>query len=99
MTSNPSSRRPRASTLAPRSWPSRPGLAIRTRMGVARSSSVMREGFYGVPEPRRQGRQRWSSGIDQGLMVEVIAYLRIVHDHEVHDPPEVGQLKRLQRTT
>src|SRR3972149_5497538 len=33
MTSKPSSRRPRASTLAPRSWPSRPGLAMSTLIG------------------------------------------------------------------
>src|SRR3990170_6746819 len=33
MTSMPASRSARATTLAPRSWPSRPGLAMRTRMG------------------------------------------------------------------
>jgi hypothetical protein len=33
MTSNPASRSVRATILAPRSWPSRPGLAIRTRAG------------------------------------------------------------------
>src|SRR5579862_9599534 len=33
MTSMPASRRARAITLAPRSWPSSPGLATRTRMG------------------------------------------------------------------
>src|SRR5207302_3273083 len=32
MTSMPASRRARAITLAPRSWPSRPGLATRTRI-------------------------------------------------------------------
>src|SRR5664280_2197192 len=32
-TSKPSSRRPRARTLAPRSWPSRPGFAIRILIG------------------------------------------------------------------
>src|SRR4029453_10701120 len=32
MTSMPASRRARAMTLAPRSWPSRPGLAISTRI-------------------------------------------------------------------
>src|SRR5215210_4813128 len=31
MTSNPASRSARATTFAPRSWPSRPGLAMRTR--------------------------------------------------------------------
>src|SRR5580698_6013272 len=35
MTSMPASRRPRAMTLAPRSCPSKPGLATSTRMGVA----------------------------------------------------------------
>src|SRR5437660_2655649 len=33
MTSMPASRRARAITFAPRSWPSRPGLAINTRIG------------------------------------------------------------------
>src|ERR671931_2033357 len=33
MTSKPASRNARAMILAPRSWPSRPGLAIRTRTG------------------------------------------------------------------
>src|SRR3990170_1946958 len=33
MTSMPASRRARAITLAPRSWPSSPGLATSTRMG------------------------------------------------------------------
>src|SRR6056297_815931 len=36
MTSNPASRKALAITLAPRSWPSRPGLATRTR--ILRSS-------------------------------------------------------------
>src|SRR3954465_15096178 len=34
MTSIPASRRAAATTLAPRSWPSRPGLATRTRIGL-----------------------------------------------------------------
>src|SRR5216683_1995463 len=34
MTSKPASRSARATTLAPRSWPSRPGLAINTRSGA-----------------------------------------------------------------
>src|SRR6185437_11071990 len=34
MTSTPASRRARAMILAPRSWPSRPGLATRTRIGA-----------------------------------------------------------------
>src|SRR5918999_6332295 len=41
MTSKPSSRRPRASALAPRSWPSSPGLAMRTRMGVVRAGPAL----------------------------------------------------------
>src|SRR5688572_3758222 len=39
MTSKPASRRPRATTLAPRSCPSRPGFATRTRI---RSSAKVR---------------------------------------------------------
>src|SRR5689334_6420372 len=36
MTSKPASRRARATSLAPRSWPSSPGLATSTRTGIER---------------------------------------------------------------
>src|SRR5689334_21783290 len=39
MTSMPASRSARAITLAPRSWPSRPGFAMRTR--IFRSSAIL----------------------------------------------------------
>src|SRR5215471_11949465 len=62
MTSIPASRRARAITLAPRSCPSRPGLAIRTRIG----RSGMRRRVYliariredeGVARPDPQTRE------------------------------------------
>src|SRR5271157_1931419 len=40
MTSMPASRRARAITFAPRSWPSNPGLATRTRIGVCMASGL-----------------------------------------------------------
>src|SRR5215470_13812946 len=40
MTSTPASRNARATTLAPRSWPSRPGFAITTRIFLIYSSSA-----------------------------------------------------------
>src|SRR6185295_13701207 len=42
MTSMPASRSARAMIFAPRSWPSRPGFAITTRIGRAMASSVPR---------------------------------------------------------
>src|ERR1700733_7829499 len=39
MTSTPASRNARATTLAPRSWPSRPGLAITTRILLIKRAS------------------------------------------------------------
>ena len=65
MTSKPSSRRPRASTLAPRSCPSRPGLAIRTRIGAVRAwaSSVMREPILPALRPPERRRPREPSSL------------------------------------
>src|SRR5256885_16061137 len=52
MTSNPSSRRARAMIFAPRSWPSRPGLA--TRMRSFREGSAMGCGnLSDAPEARK----------------------------------------------
>src|SRR5579863_99295 len=45
MTSIPASRRARAITLAPRSWPSRPGLAMRTRIFF---SDMRWEGYFKI---------------------------------------------------
>src|SRR5215472_19019104 len=49
----PASRRARAITLAPRSWPSRPGLATRTR--ILRSVDI-RSRFYQTAFLPRRGR-------------------------------------------
>src|SRR5215468_5385679 len=61
MTSTPASRSARATTLAPRSCPSRPGLAMMTRMLPIRSAPPSRRlpppAGYLVPPPRRP-RQR-----------------------------------------
>src|SRR6516225_4769956 len=44
MTSTPASRSARATTFAPRSWPSRPGLAMTTRMLLMNPSTGTRPG-------------------------------------------------------
>src|ERR671910_1453518 len=60
MTSIPASRRARAMILAPRSWPSRPGLAITTRIFRATVGQVYGGAFdrrwllTGLAEPRRR---------------------------------------------
>jgi hypothetical protein len=46
MTSMPASRRPRATTLAPRSWPSRPGLALQIHGGYGFSKEYEVERLY-----------------------------------------------------
>src|SRR5579864_7836003 len=53
MTSTPASRNARATTLAPRSWPSRPGFAITTRMLLM---YVLQRGAQGWPSIRRVAR-------------------------------------------
>src|SRR5512136_114609 len=45
MTSIPASRRARAITLAPRSWPSRPGLAMSTRIFLGNVDTSVEEGL------------------------------------------------------
>src|SRR3989304_1477074 len=50
MTSMPASRRARATTLAPRSWPSRPGFAIRTRIFFAIGTTSIEERLLPDPE-------------------------------------------------
>src|SRR5437764_283680 len=44
MTSNPASRSAAATTFAPRSWPSRPAFATRTRMGRLRAARLQLDG-------------------------------------------------------
>src|SRR5215471_16115063 len=58
MTSMPASRSARAMTFAPRSWPSRPGLAIRTRMGRdMRARSVSVDDRDRIPDAQPVARQ------------------------------------------
>src|SRR5215813_12532919 len=57
MTSMPASRRARAMTLAPRSWPSRPGFAMSTRIGRSAplSFAIVREEFINsLPQAARR---------------------------------------------
>src|ERR1700722_17239142 len=54
MTSMPASRRARAMIFAPRSWPSRPGFATRTRIGgllVIEERVYLAGGRVGYPPP------------------------------------------------
>src|SRR3954462_11374093 len=68
MTSNPSSRRARAMIFAPRSWPSRPGLA--TRMRSFREGSAMGCGnLSDAPEARKlpaMTRGKYKVGHEEG---------------------------------
>src|SRR6185503_15899768 len=77
MTSMPASRSAAATTLAPRSWPSRPGLAISTRMG----SSIV---------PPSENRRLAPGAEDLAQHVHHLAQRRVglgaLHEggHEVH---------------
>src|SRR3970282_1283006 len=55
MTSKPASRSARAMILAPRSCPSRPGLAITTRILLATAAPVYERGSSGLWGARRAG--------------------------------------------
>src|SRR5450759_1290651 len=66
MTSMPASRRARAITLAPRSCPSRPGLATNTRIG--RVSSIYQPLFY---DPERLAYLFFPFAIDQRVNIVV----------------------------
>src|SRR3972149_3399680 len=76
MPSKPSSRRPRASTLAPRSWPSRPGLARSTLMGRS---------FIGAMIRARGALSRAASGLRQVRAVLLVVAPRVVR-HDGHRP-------------
>src|SRR6266568_7448859 len=61
MTSMPASRSARATTLAPRSWPSRPGLAMTTRMGAEPVSWVAAAAWVSLMLTPLWGR--WSTRV------------------------------------
>src|SRR5713226_8253651 len=81
MTSMPASRNARAITFAPRSWPSRPGLATRTRIFCSLISSLRDENAQSYRLCNNQERQpivvHLSSGadpfkLDSGLFVDSV---------------------------
>src|SRR3990170_5897433 len=78
MTSMPASRRKRAMTLAPRSWPSRPGLAISTRIffSVTESSLLLLVNL-GLGELDPQGFEE--------LFQQEVEPFRVVHEKSVAD--------------
>src|ERR1700704_5520047 len=78
MTSIPASRNARATTFAPRSWPSKPGFAMRMRIFFAiRITSVeerLLPGAEGLPhhiDDLAQGRLRADRIEDQGHRVRI----------------------------
>src|SRR5487761_2065969 len=58
MTSQPPSRNARATTFAPRSWPSRPGLAMRTRIFVVLGAAVIGISHWALGNSRAAGLWR-----------------------------------------
>src|SRR6266542_1993114 len=64
MTSIPASRSARSITLAPRSCPSSPGLAIRTRIGLSSIALFPRQRVY-QPAKTRRYRRRATVGVGE----------------------------------
>src|SRR5690349_14787196 len=98
MTSNPASRRMRATTFTPRSWPSRPTLATRIRWLTLRSpGGVVVEPATGLAakQPRldHPGQQRWRR--EQRLLELGVETLG--HRHGGVQADEVGQAQRPHR--
>src|SRR5437868_11583490 len=78
MTSKPASRNARAITLAPRSWPSRPGLATTTRYGRCTARNTRR-----VPpaQPKPSGRRTAAAAVTAiaGVVVAIVLWLLVAH--------------------
>src|SRR3990172_6623650 len=70
MTSIPASRRPWMTTFTPRSWPSRPGLAISTRMRRPGSISNHRRLDVGAEDPAHDRRHLPHRGAGLGRLDE-----------------------------
>src|SRR3979409_758812 len=77
MTSMPASRSAAATTLAPRSWPSRPGLATRTRMG-----RIVPINLAGAPPARQLAPPRHEEHFARAPGERAIpeAVVRLLHD-------------------
>src|SRR6185436_15484625 len=70
MTSIPASRSARATTLAPRSWPSRPGFAMTTRMGRSAMTASLSPATGDRP-----GRRRCRRSALRGDLVEALDHV------------------------
>src|SRR6266566_4123215 len=94
MTSMPASRRAAATTLAPRSWPSRPGLATRTRMG-----RIVRINLAGAPAARQLDFPRDEQHLTRAARERAIAeaIVCLLH-HETGVETELGEPRRRVET-
>src|ERR1022692_1904417 len=77
MTSTPASRSALATTLAPRSWPSRPGFAMTTRMLMnssypQRSPGTGRSGSELSPGTSRGGSELLDRGVTQDQVLDPV---------------------------
>src|SRR5687767_3421068 len=101
----PASRRAKARTFAPRSWPSRPGLATSTRMGRSRSAIRHISPFHPVSEgygvlrrnvtPALEACQRYSLGgtgltFQMGVRIFARTTPRHAEVAELVDAPDSG---------
>src|SRR5512140_1924482 len=95
MTSKPASRRARATTFAPRSWPSRPGLATRMRTLRALFSGAAACDMGGVYRPQTAPCQMASDfGFFQPLRV-LLGAVELRADLEALELSVLGEVLRL----
>src|SRR5574337_1133200 len=87
MTSKPASRKARATTLAPRSWPSSPGLAITIRIFGSVIDSILSCPHRRISRPKLSStpvlpRASWGDGSNDGRFLVL----------SVHGPKDVTDL-------
>src|SRR5436190_517765 len=87
MTSMPASRSAAATTFAPRSWPSRPGLATRTRMG-----RIVPVNLAGAPSARQLAPTCHEQHLPRATAERAIpeAVVRLFH-HEAGVETQLGE--------
>src|SRR5687767_11753038 len=90
----PASRRARATTLAPRSWPSRPGLATNTRMGGVARENVKTSPVPGAVLVQLDQHAPAGARVHEGELLAVHPAARRLVQHLVAEPGEPADLGR-----
>src|SRR6266568_2323974 len=107
MTSIPASRRARAITLAPRSWPSRPGLATRTRIfrsaGISKLRFSICESANTIKSTRNSFMNKNDELCDGVYLTQIILHKSQIENRKsdfnftIHTPPQIPRRHRAIR--